>query len=152
MLLFFEFSPIVRCFIHIVLPILFVTSVIAIDTKLKVLQELIQEDPFFDARFIDLKQFDTNRSSLEFALMRRLPKRVPVNVGNLKMSKFATSWVHKNAPRGLIEYCLSNSYKLQIHYGSAAETLFFMAKDKVNEVFHVIPSNSGGIQFVVKLA
>lgn len=152
MLLFFEFSYIVRCIAYIFLSVLFVTASFALDGRLRVLQELIQEDPFFDARFIDLKQFDTNRSSLEFALMRQLPKRVPVNVGDAKMSKFAASWVQHNTPRGLIEYCLSNNYKLQIHYGSAVETLFFMAKDKVNQVFHIMPSKSVGIQFVVKLA
>ena len=38
--------------------------------------------------------------------MRELPKRIPVSVGNEKLSNFASNWVSKNSPKGLIEFCL----------------------------------------------
>ncbi len=124
----------------------------AIDNELEKLKEIVQADNFFDARFMDLEQLDTKRSALEYALMRELPKRVPVSVGNQKLSNFASNWVLKNAPRGLIEFCLEKNYKLQIHYGSSSETLFFLAKNENKRAFHIFSTNNPGVEFVLRPA
>ena len=130
----------------------FSSSAMAIDNELEKLKEIVHADNFFDARFMDLGQLDTKRSGLEYALMRELPKRVPVSVGNKKLSNFARNWVRQNSPKGLIEFCLEKSYKLQIHYGSSAETFFLLAKNESKKIFHIFPNHKSGVEFVLRPA
>ena len=149
----FSYLSVSRLFHRTIIIIaLFSSSVVAVDNELEKLKEIVQADNFFDARFMDLNQMDIKRSALEYALMRELPKRVPVSVGNEKLSNFASNWVRKNSPRGLIEFCLEKKYKLQIHYGSTAETLFFLAKNKSNKAFHIFPIHNSGVEFVLRPA
>ena len=106
----FSYLSVSRLFHRTIIIIaLFSSSVVAVDNELEKLKEIVQADNFFDARFMDLNQMDIKRSALEYALMRELPKRVPVSVGNEKLSNFASNWVRKNSPRGLIEFCLEKN-------------------------------------------
>lgn len=152
MLLLIKPPRLITLFHPLVLSVLLTACFAAPDEETKILQQMIQADPFFDARYMDLEDRNSDRNSLEYALMRELPKRVPVAVDNIKMSNFASNWVQKNAPQGLIEFCLDRNYKLQIHYGSASESLFFLTKNGDRKIFHILPTSGSGVEFLVRVA
>ena len=152
MFLFSYFSASRLFYRTLIIITLLSSSVMALDNELEKLKEIVEADNFFDARFMDLNQMDTKRSALEYALMRELPRRIPVSVDNIRLSNFASDWVRKNAPRGLVEFCLEKNYKLQIHFGSTSETLFFLAKNESSKAFHIFPNQNSGFEFVLRPA
>lgn len=113
-------------------------------------EEIVEEDSFFDSRKVQLTNFATPRKTLEFT--RRGLDFKPESLNRKEMEEFAQSHLGKQFPRGLLESLLEQNYKIQMHFGTLQESIYLLKKEGYQLVRHVFPAIRGGVHLLVAYA